>query len=202
LFLASKFAVTIPFLAPAGYAVDASSFSAFPSRLANTNSAVYESVRSSSSNRETLDPTATKRVISHEKAVTAVRRQAAAPPVYLLFLTVLPFFGAVFVASSRWFDFRHHGFDIMFGFLIGTITSIFSFRYYHLPISQGAGWGWGPRSHDKAFWAGIGSYSYATDHKKYFTRPGDEEEAIDVRDSARGTATVEQRELVGTATTS
>ena len=92
----------------------------------------------------------------------AVRRQAAAPPLYLLVLVLIPTATAIFIASSRWFNFRHHGFDILFGFLIGLTTAIFSFRYYHLPISRGAGWGWGPRSNEKAFWAGVGSYSYAT----------------------------------------
>jgi hypothetical protein len=91
-----------------------------------------------------------------------VRRQAAAPPLYLLVIVLIPSAAALFIASSRWFDFRHHGFDILFGFTIGLITAAFSFRYYHLPIGQGAGWAWGPRSSEKAFWAGIGSYSYAT----------------------------------------
>jgi hypothetical protein len=91
----------------------------------------------------------------------------------------VPFFASVFIAGSRWWDFRHHGFDIMFGYLIGIITSVFAFRYYHLPISNGAGWAWGPRSHDKAFWAGVGSFSYATDHfRGQYHRGGDEEEGF------------------------
>src|SRR5690606_13849248 len=98
---------------------------------------------------------------SSNKAIMAARRQAAAPPIYLLVIALLPFFGSVFIASSRWFDFRHHGFDIIFGYVIGTIASIFSFRYYHLPIDAGAGWAWAPRSADRAFWAGVGRYSYA-----------------------------------------
>ncbi|EHL02427.1 hypothetical protein M7I_1502 [Glarea lozoyensis 74030] len=56
---------------------------------------------------------------------------------------------------------QHHGFDILFGYLIGLVTSIFAFRYYHLPIRQGAGWSWGPRSSDRSFWAGIGVGNYA-----------------------------------------
>lgn len=118
------------------------------------------------------------------QAVAAVRRQAAAPPIYLLVLAVVPFFGSIFIAGSRWWDFRHHGFDILFGYLIGTVTAIYSFRYYHLPISSGAGWAWGPRSHDKAFWAGVGSFSYATDHLRGHYRAGDEEEALGVSDAS------------------
>lgn len=188
LFLASKFAVTIPFFAPTGYSAD---YSAFPSRLAAHQAKVsaYEPVRvqhqaggikaGGPGDDITPDPTASQRVAAHHRSVVAVRRQAAAPPLYLLTLVLLPFFASVFIASSRWFDFRHHGFDILFGFLIGTLCAWFSFRYYHLPISQGAGWGWGPRSADKAFWAGVGSYSYATgkDHP-----PGEADVELQVTD--------------------
>ena len=189
LFIASKFAITIPFYAPAGY-TDAA-FSAFPSRtrVGTAKSESYEM------QPRGVDPAASpvegsihKRVTQHNATVAAVRRQAAAPPLYLLLIACLPFFGAVFVASSRWFDFRHHGFDILFGFLIGTITSFFAFRYYHLPISQGAGWAWGPRSQDKAFWAGVGSFSYATDRVHSTYRSGDEEEVLEsVEPYGRGT---------------
>lgn len=206
LFIASKFAITLPFIAPPGYS-DAS-FAAFPSRLPRNNSSFRGGNRSDSGGGESYelsdrsavrnerlaipaDPSLHTRMAMHTTAVAAVRRQAASPPLYLLGLCVLPTFGAVFIAGSRWFDFRHHGFDILFGFLIGTATAIFAFRYYHLPIAQGAGWAWGPRSRDKAFWAGIGSFSYATDRMRlddeddvHFVaaaavRPGDEEEAIE-----------------------
>jgi membrane-associated phospholipid phosphatase len=171
LFLASKFAVTIPFLTPSGYANEAS-FSAFPSRISNRSGGdEYELAerKPDTSEANGSAPPAEARVAQHTNTVAAVRRQAAAPPLYLLALTLLPTFTAIFIAMSRWFDFRHHGFDIISGFLIGTITAWYSFRYYHLPISQGAGWAWGPRSHEKAFWAGIGSFSYAT--RKF--RPGE-----------------------------
>jgi hypothetical protein len=130
-----------------------------------------------------------KGVSRYNQSVSAVRRQAAAPPIYLLCVAVIPFFASVFIAGSRWWDFRHHGFDIMFGYLIGTISAFFAFRYYHLPISSGAGWAWGPRSHDKAFWAGVGSSSYATDHMRGTYRSGDEEEALTDSDHfGRGSA--------------
>ncbi|SPN97816.1 related to diacylglycerol pyrophosphate phosphatase [Cephalotrichum gorgonifer] len=176
LFIASKFAVTIPFLPPSSASdVDRNARSAFPSRIPLT--------------RESTDTTyyGAQDTAKHgghggggtQKAAMAARRQAAAPPIYLLILALLPFFASIFIASTRWFDFRHHGFDILFGYFIGTLVSIFSFRYYHLPISAGAGWAWAPRSPDKAFWAGIGSYSYAT-HKTSYARTPDEEEGIEM----------------------
>ncbi|SPQ18985.1 7dfbc7a9-4558-412c-bc42-e8db9461088b [Thermothielavioides terrestris] len=190
LFVASKFAITIPFLAPAGFA-DASAFAAFPSRtrlpgikVAGPDTYELGARHAAAPSRSTLDATlGNKGIARHNRTVAAVRRQAAAPPIYLLCIALVPFFTSVFIAGSRWWDFRHHGFDILFGYLIGTITAIFSFRYYHLPISQGAGWAWGPRSNEKAFWAGVGSFSYATDRLRGEYRSGDEEEALGAADA-------------------
>ncbi|KAF3764847.1 hypothetical protein M406DRAFT_43706 [Cryphonectria parasitica EP155] len=156
LFIASKFAITIPFLAPGD--TSATSFTAFPSR-SNLSSRQEDQQRLSAPH----NPNAQHLFSAHNARLTAARRQAAAPPLYLLVLAVVPFFTAVFIASSRWFNFRHHGFDILFGFFIGTVCAFFAFRWYHLPVSRGAGWAWGPRSADKAFWAGVGSLSYATE---------------------------------------
>ncbi|KAH8905535.1 acid phosphatase/Vanadium-dependent haloperoxidase, partial [Coniochaeta sp. PMI_546] len=208
LFLASKFAITIPFLAYSSFTDDTNaSGSAFPSRV-NTHTPTSTTLPYKGSGGEAYeltdqhqsrpgrgtdtsealnlpsDPTVRRRLEAHTQAVAAVRRQAAAPPLYLLLLCAIPFFAAIFIASSRWFDFRHHGFDILFGSLIGTVTAFFAFRYYHLPIGRGAGWAWGPRSRDKAFWAGVGSFSFATDREMRAgfyggePRAGDEEEAL------------------------
>ncbi|KAK0730603.1 PAP2 superfamily-domain-containing protein [Lasiosphaeris hirsuta] len=192
LFIASKFSITLPFFAPAGF--NDAAFSAFPSRTRAgvltpaPNSFELQARGNTDQSPSPVDPTMQKQLAQHAQTVAAVRRQAAAPPLYLLLIAILPFFASVFIASSRWFDFRHHGFDILFGFLIGTICAFFSFRYYHLPISQGAGWAWGPRSREKAFWAGIGSFSYATDRVPYTYRAGDEEEGLDAIDEyGRGT---------------
>jgi membrane-associated phospholipid phosphatase len=193
-FLASKFAITFPFVPQETIARDSGAVTAFPSRLNRRNgtagslsaNTAYEGMRSRSVSgldddaSSPLDPAVIKQIGVHNTAVAAVRRQAAAPPVYLLLLAVLPFFLAVFIASSRWFDFRHHGFDILFGFIIGTITAYFAFRYYHMPIRAGGGWAWGPRSHDKALWAGLGSWSFASD-KHHWLRGDSEDEVQGLR---------------------
>ncbi|KAJ2905366.1 uncharacterized protein MKZ38_005665 [Zalerion maritima] len=180
LFIASKFTITIPFVTPAAYPTDAS-FAAFPSRLPQSPPSrhVLASTSCVDDDNNDSESQAVGNISSHSRAVLAVRRQAAAPPLYLFAIALLPFFGSVFIASSRWFDYRHHAFDIFSGYLIGTLSAILGFRYYHMPISQGAGWSWGPRSVDKAFWAGLGSYSFATDKKRYYIRAGDEEDAIE-----------------------
>lgn len=159
LFLASKLATTIPFLvAGAG----AARLSAFPSRAGSRTSNRTPDDQSIGS-RDKVPPGHDMfgEPTGHDEMVVAARSQAAGPPVYLLVIATIPFFVAVYIASSRYSDFRHHGFDILFGFLIGTVTSVFAFRYYHLPINQGAGWSWGPRSEDRAFWAGVGVGNYA-----------------------------------------
>lgn len=187
LFLASKFAVTIPYLSPSAFDDPNTSYDAFPSRTlavptAPTNSGAGSkpeatSLANADDSIELIAPypsAADKRERAHERIVTAARLQAASPPLYLLLFTLLPTFTAIFIAASRWFDFRHHSTDIMSGFFIGVVCAVFSFRYYHLPISYGGGWAWGPRSADKALWAGVGSYSYATDNvPRAYAQPRD-----------------------------
>lgn len=144
---------------PPGSHATGSSFTAFPSRARATTAAAPPTRESTS------DPSAAPAQLlsAYNTRLSSARRQAAAPPLYLLAFAAAPFCTAVFIASSRWFDFRHHGFDILFGFLIGTVCAVCAFRWYHLPVSRGAGWAWGPRCADKAWWAGVGSFSYAMD---------------------------------------
>lgn len=154
LFLASKLAVTIPF-APSGTGNASDAYSAFPSRsMPDDNALDAQSVISHPGPLKT-------REVAHNATIQSVRLQAAAPPLYLLAVTLIPFGTSVFIAASRWWDFRHHGFDILFGWLMGLASAIYSFRYYHLSIQQGAGWAWGPRSRERAFWAGVGRVGYA-----------------------------------------
>jgi membrane-associated phospholipid phosphatase len=164
LFLASKFAVTIPFVVRGNSSAE--SLVAFPSRHRASAPDAYEPSRplNADGRSNSASPAHEKiheRNAIHNSKIQAIRLQAAAPPIYLLAITLAPFSLAIFIASSRWFDFRHHGFDILFGFIMGTISAIYSFRYYHLPIREGAGWAWGPRSEARAFWAGVGRLGYA-----------------------------------------
>ncbi|KAJ4414419.1 hypothetical protein N0V82_007926 [Gnomoniopsis sp. IMI 355080] len=156
LFIASKFAITFPFLAPGNPAL---TVAAFPSRSgANAPAAAADEQLHTPNNSA-----GTRLFSAHNARLASARQQAAAPPLYLLFATLVPFFIAVFISASRWFDFRHAGFDILCGNIIGLTSAFFAFRWYHLPIAQGAGWAWGPRCADKAWWAGVGSFSYAVD---------------------------------------
>ena len=179
LFIASKFAVTIPFLPPAVYSSSAARFIAFPSRA---EKALNRNPTGITQDKNLPSPTVNSpaHLSSDDNAMIAVRNQAASPPVYLLIFTIIPWFASIYISSTRYSDFRHHGFDILFGYLIGTLSAFFgktlpipsnyffstnlstAFRYYHLPISRGGGWSYGPRSRDKAFWRGVGEGTYAT----------------------------------------
>jgi hypothetical protein len=164
LFLASKLAITIPFLAPRLYGTEPSYFSAFPSRM-NSGSRTTRGLDSNTDpyNKDaSIEMRSDPLLSSAENSTVAARNQSAAPPLYLLITIAVPFLTSIYITSTRYSDFRHRGFDLLFGFLLGTVTAIYSFRLYHLPVSQGAGWAWGPRSRDRAFWAGIGVGSYAT----------------------------------------
>jgi membrane-associated phospholipid phosphatase len=133
-FLCAKFAVSIPYLAPRTYSRD-------------VNPASFElhnHHRKGSANRE----------------IIPLRNQAAAPPVYLLLLAFLPVGTAFFITVSRWSDYRHAGFDIISGAVVGIFFAWFGFRWYHLPIRTGAGWSWGARSRGRAFYSGLGIPTY------------------------------------------
>jgi membrane-associated phospholipid phosphatase len=169
LFLASKLAITIPFLSPR--MTDAAYNSAFPSRLnsfgpgagaeplVNGKSGARHTDTGLSNPRSMLS----RRGSNLDQSVIAARNESASPPVYLLVIAFIPTAAAMYIAATRYPDFRHQGFDIISGFTIGTVCAIFAFRYYHLPISRGAGWSWGPRSRSRAFWAGVGVGSYVGD---------------------------------------
>ena len=186
LFFASKFSVLIPFAVKTGASPsDHSQLSAFPSRVNTDMSGGGGGLRAgyydNSPPRYPAGSKSSRRSGNNNSEMQSLRRQAAAPPIYLLAITLAPFCLSIFIASSRWFDFRHHGFDILFGYLMGVISAVYSFRYYHLPIQEGAGWAWGPRSRERAFWSGVGLLGYAGDAAQPV--PNVDHSTADARDS-------------------
>lgn len=91
-----------------------------------------------------------------------IRNQGAAPPVYMLIVALVPIAVAFFISASRWFDYRHHGFDIIFGSVMGMVFAWIGFRLYQLPIIRGAGWSWGARSRKHAFFMEVGQPSHVS----------------------------------------
>jgi membrane-associated phospholipid phosphatase len=167
LFLASKLAITIPYLSPRPYSAEPGYYTAFPSRLAQHRNRSHLTEGTDTSYKgESIEmmggpSSSTPSQSSFHPATVAARNQAATPPLYLLIFILVPVLVSIYITASRYFDFRHHGFDILFGFFIGTTTAIASFRFFHLPMGRGAGWAWGPRSRERAWWAGVGVGDYA-----------------------------------------
>ncbi|KAF2743112.1 PAP2 domain-containing protein [Sporormia fimetaria CBS 119925] len=153
LFLASKFAVAIPFLPPRPFSTNPAYTSAVaPSNLKNQGILP--------THKQPRAETGMSSSSYSEEHVVPIRYQAAAPPVWTLILVLVPVGAAIYITSTRFTDFRHHGWDLIFGSLIGITTSWFSFRWYHLPITRGAGWSWGPRSYMRSWGIGVGVGSY------------------------------------------
>lgn len=193
LYLASKFGVTIPFVVPNLNNVTKGVHAAFPSRAA-ASSTSYEASRAQSyENDPRVAAKLADRAARHNASIQSLRRQAAAPPVYLLAITLVPFCLSIFISASRWFNYRHHGFDILFGFLIGIICAIYSFRYYHMPIQTGAGWAWAPRSPNRAFWAGVGRLGFGNDRSDNKEEQPDESLLEEGDSQARYGPTPDQR---------
>ncbi|KAF2639867.1 PAP2 domain-containing protein [Massarina eburnea CBS 473.64] len=163
LFLASKFSVAIPFLAH---------------RPFSTNPAHTSAVTRSNLKKSSILPSHNKytslasNTFSDDKVVP-IRLQNAAPPVYTLILVLVPIASAIYICSTRFTDFRHFGFDLLFGSFIGVTSAWFSFRWYHLPITRGAGWSWGPRSYQRSWGIGVGVGSYVG--TEGWSRHGDSE---------------------------
>ncbi|KAL9100343.1 MAG: hypothetical protein Q9163_004265 [Psora crenata] len=94
---------------------------------------------------------------------TPIRSRAAAPPTYLLIFPLIPIGVAIYISSTRYSDFWHHGFDVIAGAILGIASAWLGFRWYHLPIQEGGGWAWAPRSPNRAFARGIGVLTYVDD---------------------------------------
>ena len=121
---------------------------------------------------------------SNVSPIVPIRNQAAAPPTYLLVLPLIPISVAFYICASRFFQFYHHGFDIISGALIGILSAWFGFRWYHLPISRGAGWSWGARSRDRAWGIGVGVGSYVGT-EGWNSKKSDDHSAAEVNDVER-----------------
>ena len=78
-------------------------------------------------------------------------RESTAFPVFYLLLPYIPLGLAIFIAGTRYFDFRNHGFDVLVGAAIGTITAWFGFRLYHPALCGAPRPPWSPRKSDRAF---------------------------------------------------
>lgn len=158
LFVASKFSIAIPFLP--------------------FQASVQQPIKSRTNDHELLpihhgrDPTedSAKHSYDAENANAAhtrnandpinIRNTAATPPNHLIILALIPIGVAIYISATRYSEYYHHGFDVISGSLLGIVTAVLSFRWYHLPLSRGQGWAWGARSRERAFGIGVGTNGY------------------------------------------
>jgi membrane-associated phospholipid phosphatase len=145
LWLCAKFSISFPYLGPRLY----SPISGHAETHHETPSLEYS--KAAPGHSSSLPASS-----SSSSSTASLRNQGAAPPVYLLIIAFVPLCVAAFVASSRWFNHRHHGFDILFGSVMGILFAWVGFRLYHLPIRRSNGWAWAARSRGHAFFRGTG----------------------------------------------
>ncbi|PGH01714.1 hypothetical protein GX51_05030 [Blastomyces parvus] len=183
LWFCAKFAVSFPYLAPRHYTTDTrqTAFSAHTTTTSNNRTAVkdpppFDEPYPSTSHHDEPTTSLTPPSQSQSQTLIPLRSQSAAPPTYLLALAAAPIVAATYIASSRWFDNRHFGFDILFGSLLGIFFAWLGFRWYHLPLSAGgAGWAWGARSPERAFFVGVGVDGYVRRESLVGEKEGNEQ---------------------------
>lgn len=149
LWLCAKFSISFPYLGPRPYGTS------LPAAVSSGTD--HEDTNLENSKRDSEQPNSSSPSRSSSSAIS-LRSQGAAPPVYLQIIAFVPLCVAAFIASSRWFNHRHHGFDILFGSALGILFGWVGFRLYHVPIQRSDGWAWAARSRGHAFFRGI---SYA-----------------------------------------
>lgn len=190
LFLCSKFAIAIPFLPPRTYSQD-ERYTAVETQNYDKLPRYDEFNFQRRPKHESSDRVGIEACIS-DLSVVPIRNMAAAPPNYLLLLAIIPSAAAAYISTTRYVDFRHHGIDIVSGSLIGIVAAWFSFRWYHLPIRQGAGWAWGARSRDRAFGIGVGRGTYVG-LEGWGSKKSTHNEAMRHQDIEQGPVTVDDR---------
>ena len=88
--------------------------------------------------------------IQKARVLVSAQRTQAARPLWQFAFALFPIAVALFISSSRYADFHHHGVDIIAGMVIGALLAIASFKLYHLPIGRSMGLlTWGPRCTSK-----------------------------------------------------
>lgn len=70
----------------------------------------------------------------------------AAPPIIGIIAVIVPILAACFIASTRYIEYKHDGFDVLAGCLVGAFTAWIAHRLYHSSLSNGQSWVWPSRA--------------------------------------------------------
>jgi membrane-associated phospholipid phosphatase len=79
------------------------------------------------------------RDVSHPAKLRHALASASAPALSLTMIAWIPYAVAMFVAASRWHDYRHHAVDILFGFAIGSFFALIAYRFTQLHLARAVG---------------------------------------------------------------
>ena len=113
--------------------------------------------------------------VRYPDAVPLVAPTSTGGPLFLLVVSSIPTVVAVYIASTRYTNYKHHGSDILLSSAGGMLCAWLGFRLYHMPLSRGAGQTCKPRSADEAFGMGASNTKARVTNlrQETFTRVGE-----------------------------
>jgi len=129
LFLAGKFGV----LSLATLWTNKSTPKAFYATVLPSSPSSYQLAGSDSSYDNVQDHSTNQNMLGHNLA------SASAPRLCLVLIAWVPYAVAIFVAGSRWHDYRHHPFDVLFGFFFGSLFAALGYRFTQLHLARADG---------------------------------------------------------------
>ncbi len=151
LFMCAKYSVTVPYLSP-----DLSR-----KMQANSDDTELLPLHQRDTARSSQDKSPSPGfAMDHTETGDDIHNKSAAAPIYGILLALIPLGTATYIASTRYTEFWHFGFDCLSGSFIGAVSAYLAFRWYNLPMGRGRGFAWGPRSFKRAFGIGYGVDGY------------------------------------------
>lgn len=176
LFLSAKFSIRFPYLGPGSServgATPTDRRSLHPQVISGPSSTArsndtemqplhFQSRTHSTSDNKSEDATYGQHDVRNTPEQVEIYSRDAAPPTWGVAIAIIPLGVAAYISSTRYAEYWHHGFDCIVGALIGILSAYFAFRWYQMPLQQGQGWAWGPRTRDRAFGVRVGTGNYA-----------------------------------------
>ena len=79
---------------------------------------------------ESNDPILSNALEPRVESASLPREEQGAFSVYLLLLPYVPLGLAIFIAGTRYFDFKNHGFDVLAGAAVGSVTAWIGFEIF------------------------------------------------------------------------
>lgn len=143
LWLAAKLDVSLPFVQP---------YTAHDLELAASGDHTALPISENQTAGDMEEGRSSRAVFHRQHTVVEQYRQSgAAVPIYGYIFILLPILLAIYIASTRYQEFKHAGVDITVGSLVGSAFAVLGYRSYHSSLTKGCAWTWAPRSEEHAF---------------------------------------------------